>query len=476
MLGIYFGHESTKIVRATGSDKSSVQVKKLVAANPVIDVLKNKDAEGLAAFFQDVKKMLKINQEDIYIGIPDEFVRIDCDEHDDMNKDSWDGFVEEWVSQFLQVDTETRYVVAPIKLNAGKGRIAVTGVAVPKDIVDVIMEAAELVNFNVASVGPASFGFLRFLNMWDDEHCVMEVNENRTSIVSFSPIKGMFKLEFNNGWNDILNKAEGVDVLFSNIAMHDFTASETYGLANTDIPIYIISKRHDEIASILHTTKFARRIAGIESIPIPLVELKKVDEETACDFCIPIGLILQKKLDLDGMEIEPVNFIPLHVRKETQYQRLKKRIGKIITIWMGVLTAVFLIESGFCYYIANSGFLEVPAQVKSDYEFSLKNKENLAKKMEVLTNAKRENLGVVSIVDAVVKSKPNNIKLMKLEISDTKPGEPGVQIEGYTTDANLFSEFTERLSKQKAFDGAAVNRIGSNESVKTGLIKGSRHI
>lgn len=288
VIGINLRPDSSQII-AGSLHKDVLQVKQIEALAPVLIEVLNGDIEAIAEFFTMATKAIKKKHADIYLGLPDDVVKIDCAERDTVDEEHWAAVIHPWVAQLLQVNQDDYYIKTPLVLPKRNGRINITGAAMQKRLVDNLLQAAELAKVNLISIEPATFGLLRFINNWETEHCILEVWERRSSITGYSPIKGMFKIGLPSfGWRNVLEFNDGAEQLAQNIVLHDYTAYQTYGLANTNIPIYIVSQRQ-EITSHLINSSLADRIHSL-TVPDKLIKSKRYDQDELNAYGTPLGL------------------------------------------------------------------------------------------------------------------------------------------------------------------------------------------
>lgn len=289
ILAINLRPDVTQIVEAK-IKKNSLTIERVDSINSIFPALLSFKQEAIEDFFLDLLGHIKNKSADVYLGIPDDLIKkIDCTDREYILPEEWDSIVTPWMTQYLKVEKNDYYVITPLHIQKSNKSI-ITGMAIRSTYIDGLFKGATSANLNIKSLEPSCYGILRLLNQWDREHCIMEVWERSTSVTGYSPIKGMFKIDFSMGWSHYLQMENGSDELCKCIAQHDYTAFKTYGTANTDIPIYLVSDKSRELLPLLQNSEFAFRLQRL-LLPEPFIQSKIFNEELL-PYGIPLGLAL----------------------------------------------------------------------------------------------------------------------------------------------------------------------------------------
>ena len=290
ILGIYLRPDMTQVVNVVYKNNKGVEVVSREEMIPCLEQLKGLKVEELGDFFCEIVSRFKIKTPDIYIALPDELLFIDCGEKKIDPDVNWNDQVNPWVGQLLKIDSEEFSISTPLVFKK-KDTINITCAAIKKDYVKALIKAAQRAGVNLKAIGSSSFSSLRFINMFEAEQCFVEIWNRSCSITGYSPIKGMFKLGFPSfGWQDINNSPDGIEKFLQNIVLHDYSAFTTYGLANPDIPIYILSPKTEEITELLMLSNISSRI--IKLPPSNLVSSKHLNKDQLLEYAVPIGMAL----------------------------------------------------------------------------------------------------------------------------------------------------------------------------------------
>lgn len=172
------------------------------------------------------------------------------------------------------------------------------------------------------------------------------------------------------------------------------------------------------------------------------------------------------------MQIQTANLIPKEYMQQEYYSRLCKKVTRILITVILIVLLLISIILGMCYYLQTNRDMDVPEAIKNDYITAQENSELLKKKKDLLLKAKSEDSLVIQTLFALLSAKPNDIKLTRLEITNTN----AIQIEGFASDPASFNQYVSQINVQSSlFSKAVVEKIAaSNGNVKTFSIKAER--
>lgn len=288
VAAIHFRPDVTQIVEGT-IKKNVLHVQYTTTMRPIISTLLNFRQDAIGEYLKELKEKLHYKNAAVHFGLPDDFFKkIDCKERDHVSPDEWDKVVNDWMYQSLQVEKEDYHIITPLHFPHDSKSI-ITGIAIRSTYIDAIYHAAIAADIEIVSIEPSSYAILRLLNQWDQEHCIMEVWEKSTTLIGYSDIRGMFKINVSQGWSYFLEDI-GSSELYATISKHDYTAYTTYKIANTNIPIYLVSDKKGELRSLLLKSEIAFRLRE-PVIPEDFIT-SKIAEEELLEYAIPLGLAL----------------------------------------------------------------------------------------------------------------------------------------------------------------------------------------
>lgn len=241
-------------------------------------------------FFSDLRQRVKFKNAQTFMSLSDELIQtIDCGTRDFVSSDRWNAVVPAWISQFLQLDKTEYYITTPLHFPK-KNRSIITGIGIRSTYIDLLYLTAIAAGLDLQLIEPSCYALLRYLNQWDREHCIVEVGEITTSIVGYNPVRGMFKTCSSYGWTHFL--ADEFDELEGCISSHDLTAYNTYSLANTNVPIYLISAKSKELMELANNREYFDRITKISALGSNSFCQSELLEQEIVKYCVPIGVAL----------------------------------------------------------------------------------------------------------------------------------------------------------------------------------------
>lgn len=240
MIGVFIRADATQIVLGK-KHKKGILVQECTVLPSVLAALKGGDVDRLGQLFLDIAELFKLKDDEFYVALPDDLFMIDCSvyEYDLRNEDVPISHM----SQFLHADLE-KFSVLPFMEFQKKNNRMVTGCALEKRLIQTIIDAASKTETLLWHIEPASLSFLRFVDTWMNEQYILEVFGNASSFVAYSPVAGMFKMPLPElAWS----RLEAADdetinsLLVQMIARNDAMAERTFGIANADVPIHVLS-------------------------------------------------------------------------------------------------------------------------------------------------------------------------------------------------------------------------------------------
>jgi hypothetical protein len=250
VLGINFRPDVTQIIEGK-IKKNQLLVQDIQTMPSICPVLDSMQQENVTDFFSDIMNVVKKKRAVAFLGLSNEHIKkIKCSERNIVLPDQWEQEVYPWMAQQMQLDYSDYYICTPLKRFTRNENVLVTGMAIRKTYVDLLYNAALTVNMEIRTIEASSFALLRFLNCWDKEQCLLEIWENRSSIIGYSSIFGMFKVDYAKGWKVF---AENQEELERYISSHDYTAFNDYKVANNTIPMFLVTNGYSALAGVFET-------------------------------------------------------------------------------------------------------------------------------------------------------------------------------------------------------------------------------
>lgn len=163
--------------------------------------------------------------------------------------------------------------------------------------------------------------------------------------------------------------------------------------------------------------------------------------------------------------IQSANLIPEEFLKEKISWQNAKTIAKWIYRISFLLFLGIALVLALCYYQTVSRDMDVPEQIRSDFQTAQANMELIQKKNELYQKAVSSDSKAVSTLSALLASKPAEIRFTKIEITSAKE----LQLEGFAQDPATINTYVEALNGSGYFNKAVAEKITSatNDQYKT---------
>lgn len=443
MIGIYLRPEDTQVVKLVKRKKTL----KVVAAKTLpsfYEAFREKDVAGLTKMFHKIGEAVGGAYEGISLSLPSDCFLLDCADSTGMDEEE-----KRWFEAHTARKYEAYYCAFPVRFKARVQQIKSVA-ALKKEYVDVLLLAAESAGSSLVSVEAAGISYLRALDRWKEEVCLLEVFEDRAGFVSYSPVAGVFRLPAprlsGKGWT-----AKAVaDAVLEN----DAICKRTFQMVNLNVPIHVLSAKELSLPQELN----GRRPAP----PFPPVGVA-VDEKTFLAFQVPIGAAMQD-VEMESLHLLPAyltigsaNVLPPDIRLEGRLTQLKRRVKRTAK-WVFVLLAMLLAAevAGIWYY---SSFVITPS-LQAEYDEANKALPNIKRELEIIKKAGNEHQYPVKALNSLLCEKPAGIWFAGVEIGQ---GKDWVRLSVKAKDAMAFQNYQNALSKNPVFKDIRISHITSDE-------------
>lgn len=470
LIGIYMHPDGTQIIQAKLKKNKIMEVSLAQCIEPYLQSLKDYDVNFLKEMFENIKSLTKTFYEEFYIVLPDTmFLSIDC--ADFTNDDEYLSMIRER----LQMEEDAIYTAFPIDCNTGV-RNKRTSYVIKCDFVDALIQAAKESDVALVSVEPASFSYLRAVSSWREEHVMLEIYEDEATIVSFSPVAGLFRLDMPEiSAHELSKNAVQANELISRaLAQHDLVAERTFETLNVNIPIEIL----DDFDDIRAIPVLKDRLKDKKCFPKEIVQnLINKEEEPA--WMIPLGTIMQVYADEDPLyettpeflHLQPANILPAKVKLDSRFQRIKKIAKKYSRIAIMCLIGISLVELvGVIYY----GNIEIPDKLQADYDQAQAKIKDIDAEINLVKTAKAEHEYPMEALTELITQKPQALGFRSIAIGSGGQSKEDkskwVECVVQTADPLVFRDYANVLSVDEMFKGVNINQISSNAGVKIATI------
>lgn len=164
------------------------------------------------------------------------------------------------------------------------------------------------------------------------------------------------------------------------------------------------------------------------------------------------------------MEIRQANLIPKEYLHDRDFERFCKKTMRVLIVFCVIILLVSSAILSMWFYLDSNRDLDVPPEIKQKYSDALARSELLKNKIALLEIAKKEDCNVIPTLITILQTKPDNIKLTRVDISNN------VQIEGFSNDPVSFNNYVAQINAQGSTK-ASVEKISVVNGVNTFVIK-----
>ena len=170
--------------------------------------------------------------------------------------------------------------------------------------------------------------------------------------------------------------------------------------------------------------------------------------------------------------MEGVNFLPVEVISRQADKKLQRQLRAILRAVCVLVFFFIFAESGYFAFSYLTADTTIPESLQAEFLQAQRQKAHMGNSLELMRRAAREDRRVLERVDKLSQLKPESVRFLKVDISDSGSG----VIEGYGSNAALFNQYTDRINQEgELFSKAVVERIaagtGAQEPVKTFTIR-----
>lgn len=463
MVGLYIRKDITYLI--SGKIKNGkISVDASGEVESLYPYLQDEDADSIGDIFKNFIHESGYN--DFYISLADSL---------------FDGAVvfdyvedqENAVVTALNTDSNKSYMSFPLEYTVGNTFHKITGFSISKKYIDLLNEAANRAGAVLMSLEAASVSYLRSVAKWEEVHFLLDVDKDKATITSYSPIGGIYT-EFIPAIDSDNIKSVGGDVVKDIVAAHDFSAGDIYTYLNIDTPYTFLS--YDDVLS-----KFAafdnrvRKPQINDNIKDCFADLSDIDDSDIDDIIL-VGTILcalpaeNVFCNIpDAMVIKSFNMLPAdiqHSGKLFQVYLKSKKVVRFLCVALLVLLVAELFGTAFYSMVT------VPDTLKEKYNVAKDDEPRIKASLDLLSTAQKENQNVVEGMDALVKRKPEGLGFTKIEFGKNK--NYWFLLTGVAKDPMLFRDYIDILNRDDTFSNAAVKSIVSesnNKDYKRGTIQ-----
>lgn len=430
------------------------------------ETYKSSKAELINMLFEDLRDIVAVDYEEIYIVLPDLlFNLVDC--FDYTNEEE----IYNTIRERTGMDINDLYISMPLdtqpSLPAKK-----TIYAIEKKYIDLFIRASEESNITLTSIEPASMSFIRCLANWSLDQPIVEMFPKQATIVSYSPVGGMFKTDAANLSQEHLatytSLEEADNEVKSAYAQNNFAASKTFRAMRPDAEYIVLS----EYIPILQIPAIKENLPK-ETMKFPDFIDSKLNISEQIHWMSVVGTLLQEYKREEALydnapsflQITTANLLPAEAQTMARHKQWKQITTKVCRMAILILSIILIAEfAGICYF--NS--IKIPDVLQSDYNQAKNNNELLEKEMQIIKEAKINDQKVLEGFSSLLKVKPDgagfiNVTIGKIDLK-SKKNDKWIQLNVVAKDQMIFQDFQSALMENKDFSGVIINSINADHN------------
>lgn len=485
MISLYLLPDRTRLVKAEPSSDGRLKIIAIDEISPYWEPLVSAPTSGvdpdsgisksaltLSAMFREAGKAVRVSGEEFFIVLPDSlFSFLDC-----VREPQVEEGIEPYVSAMIEKPVDQLSFAIPLRTRPG-AEMYQTVFALPKVMIQCIVDAAGEEGITLSSIEPASVAFLRASGAYDREFFFLEAFKEAAYIIAYSPVGGMFRMDApllaENRLLDMPEISGDMDVR-QVFAEADMTADRSFPSANDGVNMVIINgqrrkfRKFKNMETRLTDLEFSE---GIIADGAPSFEAPQ-------DWMASIGTLLQEVPDDSPLyfkrpsylTVESGNLLPAGMQTNAKLFRITQRIKKISRV---ALLSGLIILSALIFPAVYFCSIEVPAALQERYEVTQKELPIMEAELSIIGRAKNEHCYPVAGFNSLMLPRPDTLGFSSVKIGEYI-GQKDVWMEAdlVSKDPITFQDYVASMSLDKTFKSASIIKIGTDPSgFKTATVR-----
>ena len=420
-------------------------------------------ALALSGMFREAGEVVGISGEEFYLVLPDSvFLSVNC-----VREPEAEMGVEDYTAATVEMPIDEMSMAIPFETRPSIDLVR-TVFAIPKEIIQRIVDAAGEEGVTLSSVEPASVAFLRASGSYNKEHFFLEAFSDTAVFTAYSPLGGMFRMEdpllSANRLLDLPGSVGNMDVRRV-LADLEAAAEDRFRTTNEGVGIVFIAgdkKRYAKFPSMeerLEELSFAPDI--LASVP---------DLAAPEDWMASIGTFLQESPeDSPAYAKKPTylvcssgNLLPQGMQTNAKLFRVTQRVKKISRVLLCFGMALLAMLPAVVVYFDS---FVVPQDLQEQFEASQKELPVMEKDLSLIAKAKQEHCSPMTGFQALLHPRPDSLRFTRVRIGEGA-GAKGVWMEAdlVSKEPLVFQDYVAAMAEDKIFSGASIIRIGTDSS------------
>lgn len=445
MIAIAIFEDITQIVVGK-KVKNKLEIKSLISYKSIYEAYINRDVNSLTMYLDEIVSLTK-SITDIYFILPDDKFNVDYFYYPTNSEKQKD------IDKFLQtnnIDTNKYYYSLPFNLKSTTFSWK-TVYSIEKTYIDSLLQASKNVNLLIKSIEPLSFCAIRYKNTFQQETYIFEIYKYSASIVMYSPLAGLFKMNLSKEYTIDNLKTKNSSMMLSDALLQaNAVAKNKFKAITGNADIHILSTKENISKLTFASTDENARIYKMR--PNSNLIVKKYNQIEIDTYYIGIGSLLQELEPprLKYIKINSANILPEIVKESTKLIELEQNIKKTSKIALFIFTFIIGIQAAYLYYLNT---IAIPDKLQLDFDYANKQIITLKKEDSIIQSVKKQTEPIQPILSEILISKPDNNTLgfTKLSINNSQNDKNNdwIKIDLVATEPMKIQEFSSNLNSDR---------------------------
>lgn len=445
MIAIAIFEDITQIVVGK-KVKNKLEIKSLISYKSIYEAYINRDVNSLTMYLDEIVSLTK-SKTDIYFILPDDKFNVDYFYYPTNSEKQKD------IDKFLQtnnIDTNKYYYSLPFNLKSTTFSWK-TVYSIEKTYIDSLLQASKNVNLLIKSIEPLSFCAIRYKNTFQQETYIFEIYKYSASIVMYSPLAGLFKMNLSKEYTIDNLKTKNSSMMLSDALLQaNAVAKNKFKAITGNADIHILSTKENISKLTFASTDENARIYKMR--PNSNLIVKKYNQIEIDTYYIGIGSLLQELEPprLKYIKINSANILPEIVKESTKLIELEQNIKKTSKIALFIFTFIIGIQAAYLYYLNT---IAIPDKLQLDFDYANKQIITLKKEDSIIQSVKKQTEPIQPILSEILANKPDNNTLgfTKLSINNSQNDKNNdwIKIDLVATEPMKIQEFSSNLNSDR---------------------------
>lgn len=445
MIAIAIFEDITQIVVGK-KVKNKLEIKSLISYKSIYEAYINRDVNSLTMYLDEIVSLTK-SKTDIYFILPDDKFNVDYFYYPTNSEKQKD------IDKFLQTNniyTNKYYYSLPFNLKSTTFSWK-TVYSIEKTYIDSLLQASKNVNLLIKSIEPLSFCAIRYKNTFQQETYIFEIYKYSASIVMYSPLAGLFKMNLSKEYTIDNLKTKNSSMMLSDALLQaNAVAKNKFKAITGNADIHILSTKENISKLTFASTDENARIYKMR--PNSNLIVKKYNQIEIDTYYIGIGSLLQELEPprLKYIKINSANILPEIVKESTKLIELEQNIKKTSKIALFIFTFIIGIQAAYLYYLNT---IAIPDKLQLDFDYANKQIITLKKEDSIIQSVKKQTEPIQPILSEILISKPDNNTLgfTKLSINNSQNDKNNdwIKIDLVATEPMKIQEFSSNLNSDR---------------------------